>query len=845
VEQEKGYKMKKIIVCLFLSLPLMSFAFTWDIAQDGSGDFSEIQTTIDVAGDGDTLLIHPGTYYETLIIDHKNLHLMSLYGTTQDTTYIYTTIIDGNHQSNVVYSFYPSEGIKLTGLTVTGGYCNGEIENGFHHGAGIVLFGGYNTISQCNIEYNYSERMGGGIFLVNSSLYLSGSVIRFNVAVEGGGGLAFGNEEIIFDEEELNSIYGNYGAYGSDILNGLDPDYEYYLPMQKGTSNPPNQFYFNNHDVYDMFNVSYEECYVSETAQEVYVSPEGYNGNDGLTPETALRNVWYATLKCEGTEDEPGVIHLLPGTYSPSSNEEYPVTGLKSNMSVIGSGSDLAVLDRENRSGMFGMSNNTNNLLQGFTICNDSGEYRFFNISVTGNVSLTGTISVRDIVCRNIQGISIAIDAYNEIICENTKILDTSHFGCSIQLSSIYNTEFRNLEIRNSMYQEVEESWQYEGGFGIGIFNATNIQEPMNYYFENMLITGIDNRSPYQMYPSGSIYALGCSEEFNNVWLINSTISGNVTNNLNTTAVGAVYGSHLNIYNSIIYDNQYHSLKIGGYASAGESYIGVSHSLVEGGFEDMVDLGQPWTAEWLEGNLDIDENPGYCGVGKSEFALQENSPCIDSGTLDSLPEGYELCETDLAGNPRVYGEDIDMGCYEWQGTQCDFTWQQEQSTVTFSVISNEEIYDIGWDFECDEEIDSYELNPTHIYTENGTYSVGVYINEGRGGRKYENCLTIDSVGQIEEEIINTPLTCRNYPNPFNPRTTIEFDLPEKGEVRLNIYDIKGRKVKSMLNAVLEAGLQSFIWNGRNEDDIEVASGIYFYELKWEGQSIRNKINLLK
>jgi flagellar hook assembly protein FlgD len=89
------------------------------------------------------------------------------------------------------------------------------------------------------------------------------------------------------------------------------------------------------------------------------------------------------------------------------------------------------------------------------------------------------------------------------------------------------------------------------------------------------------------------------------------------------------------------------------------------------------------------------------------------------------------------------------------------------------------------------------------------------------------------------------LTSRNYPNPFNPRTTIEFTLPAKGETKLAIYDVKGRKVKILLNAVLEAGIHSLIWNSRNDDEQEVASGVYIYELTWENQKQRSRMNLLK
>jgi hypothetical protein len=837
--------MRKYYMIFILLVPILLPAVVWDIALDGSGDFSEIQTAIEIVENGDTLLIHPGTYYENLYIHNKDIHLWSLYVTTQDSSYIQETTIDGTHIDHTVYNGNGTGYFSMNGLRVVNGYCHQyQYDDRLMHGAGVLLRGGSNNISNCLIENNYSERTGGGIYVATGTLYLSGNIIRFNVAIEGGGGLAFGNDEVIFDETNLNSIYGNYGYYGSDILNRVTPDFDYYFPMRKGTSNPPNPLYFRNQSVEDMFNVSYEESYIAETAAVIYVSPEGDNANDGTTPETAVRNIWYATMKCEGTEENPGVIYLSPGIYSGSSNEEYPVTATKSNMNIIGSGSEITILDREGRSGVFGVVFNNNNYLEGFTVCNDSGEFFFPNFDFCGK-SRTGTASVRDIVCQNIQGLPIMVGAYDEISFDEIKIYNTTYRGSAIQLSSIRTAIFRNLEIRGSRYQEVEDYWQYEGGFGIGVWNSANLQEPLNYYFENVLITDTDNRSPYQMYPTGSTYAIAGSGGYNNIFLVNTTISGNMTNNHYSCVLGALSGSQMNIYNSIIFDNQYHSLKIGGNSSSGPSYIGVTHSLVEGGFEDMITSGGNWQAEWFEGNLEINDSPEFCGVGLSEFMLQVDSPCIDSGTLAGLPGGFELSETDLAGNPRIYGAGIDMGCYEWQGTECDFSWEQEYNLVTFYPDSNEEIYDIGWDFECDEEIDSNELQPTHRYLETGTYSVGVYINGGRGGRKIENCLTIDSLDVAGENIPPVVLTSRNYPNPFNPRTTIEFTLPAKGETKLAIYDVKGRKVKILLNAVLEAGIHSLIWNSRNDDEQEVASGVYIYELTWENQKQRSRMNLLK
>jgi len=76
---------------------------------------------------------------------------------------------------------------------------------------------------------------------------------------------------------------------------------------------------------------------------------------------------------------------------------------------------------------------------------------------------------------------------------------------------------------------------------------------------------------------------------------------------------------------------------------------------------------------------------------------------------------------------------------------------------------------------------------------------------------------------------------RNYPNPFNPETMIEFSLPKAENVSLTIYNNKGQKVKTLVSENCEAGAHSVVWNGKNYHNENVASGLYFYELKLNGQ----------
>lgn len=70
----------------------------------------------------------------------------------------------------------------------------------------------------------------------------------------------------------------------------------------------------------------------------------------------------------------------------------------------------------------------------------------------------------------------------------------------------------------------------------------------------------------------------------------------------------------------------------------------------------------------------------------------------------------------------------------------------------------------------------------------------------------------------------------NYPNPFNPSTTIRFDLPEMAIVSLRVYDIKGRQVARLVDAELDAGYHSIVWDGTDELGVPVASGVYICRL---------------
>ena len=85
----------------------------------------------------------------------------------------------------------------------------------------------------------------------------------------------------------------------------------------------------------------------------------------------------------------------------------------------------------------------------------------------------------------------------------------------------------------------------------------------------------------------------------------------------------------------------------------------------------------------------------------------------------------------------------------------------------------------------------------------------------------------------------------NIPNPFNPNTTIHFELAQPSEVEVSVYDVMGRKVRVLVEGERAAGLHAPVWDGRDQSGRQVSSGAYYVRLITEGKIDRRKITLVK
>lgn len=102
-----------------------------------------------------------------------------------------------------------------------------------------------------------------------------------------------------------------------------------------------------------------------------------------------------------------------------------------------------------------------------------------------------------------------------------------------------------------------------------------------------------------------------------------------------------------------------------------------------------------------------------------------------------------------------------------------------------------------------------------------------------------------SVGENAEMIPQKFALLQNYPNPFNPATSIHFDLPSDEMVSIDVYNLFGQKVTTLVNASMVAGSHSVVWNGENEKGMDVSAGVYLYTIDAGYFKATKKMILLK
>jgi hypothetical protein len=122
-----------------------------------------------------------------------------------------------------------------------------------------------------------------------------------------------------------------------------------------------------------------------------------------------------------------------------------------------------------------------------------------------------------------------------------------------------------------------------------------------------------------------------------------------------------------------------------------------------------------------------------------------------------------------------------------------------------------------------------------------TFSFGNYKMEPRGNED----IVVNPTGVDDGVVEQRFALAQNVPNPFNPKTTIAFSLAEAGGVTLEVYDVTGRRIASLVSGWLGAGPHHVVWDGTTDTGEKAASGVYFYKLATGEDRVSRKMVLLK
>ncbi len=217
----------------------------------------------------------------------------------------------------------------------------------------------------------------------------------------------------------------------------------------------------------------------------------------------------------------------------------------------------------------------------------------------------------------------------------------------------------------------------------------------------------------------------------------------------------------------------------------------------------------------------VDSSKGftYRAIIDDNNSVTDELMDVLSAQKDQIFNGRRHCETDTF-------KCIDISQYSL------FNIQNVQ-TKRFKVI-----YDYMGDYTLAYNIGMVYDNYSEGINLFSSHLVAAYVN----GIYYGDPALLVDVNENNSETVPTEFSLKqNYPNPFNPSTTIEFNVPQIGDVKLTVYDILGKEINTLINKNLNAGNYSV-----NFDGTGLSSGIYFYTLKFEGkQTITKKMVLTK
>ncbi|MDP8220733.1 MAG: DUF1565 domain-containing protein [Candidatus Stygibacter frigidus] len=855
-------------------------------------DYALIQDAIGAAEDGDEVIVSPGTYPECIDFLGKAIIVASLYHTTQDTSYILQTVIDAGYYDSVV-KFNNSETSTsvLSGFTLTNGYSS--LGGGIYcleaspmldhlriyncyadsfSGGGIYCESSNNImIEHLDIRENTSAYFGGGIFFMNcSDIFINNTKICNNSSLGLGGGIYCENSNLTLfcvDISGNNSLFSG-GGISADACPSLSLEN---CTVSSNVSDPQNSPYlsfgggisFKNEGELILNNVNI----LFNRAQFGGGICLGFSVLTEATMDSVIISYNSGTL-CGG------------GIYNDNGNL------LITNTKITGNGSD--------RGGGLCFANCQSSYLDNIEIKNNRGlskgggiyfsnSYAFlFNITISYNQSALGggfylknsapnfsTDNLCNIYQNNYNLRSNGNDIYSlepfTIAVDTFTVLQPSSYH-------ITDLDLIDISIQNGLVEQINADI-YVSPDGDNSNSGLTPEEPLKNISaaccrilpqENEVLTIHLANGVYSFFANNEVFPVNLPD---NVILQGEDQQNTILDAMNTSNVMSFYNS----CNNTIRD------------------LSIQNGMAENGAGIYMQDSSP-----IFQNVTIKENSavssggglfcnGYCNPRFEYVTFSGNNADYGGAAFCSISDDPQFINVTMVNNVAVWegviycsdnNSPLIINSIFWNNQPqqiyfCEDEEMENSVTITYTdfedgingICTNDNglVNWLGGNLEEDPlfvnaELGDYHLSENSPCINSGTaffeYSGEVIIdlneNEYYGSAPDMGAWEYNPVIEDEDVIENEKLKIENYPNPFNPETQIYYTITDELKItEITIYNLKGRKVKTLINEKVSAGEHTVLWNGEDESGNQCASGVFFCRFSHGADVVVNKITLLK
>lgn len=864
-----------------------------EIAKDGSGEFVSIQAGIEVANNGDTLLVAPGTYPGAIDFLEKEILVASWFFTTQDTSYITETVIDGEDvvENIVMIENLETENLVLSGfsirnMTPTGGagiLCIGGTSPRIEHcyiiieqATGIYISGEEPVISYCIVTGNDSE-WSWGLFLANSDAHI------LNCSVT----QAYWGLEICSHSNPLIENCEFVGNYSGAYIDGV-------------TFAELNNCLFAEN--YGLFNSTFEvdgesfcllrNCTIANNTNgggSLFCMQISFTflvncivANQGAPAESYSWSHYRYAACCLDYEIAEEENVMLNADWDCQLAEDYSLQagspGIDTGLAEFDYREDVGSFTLEYYDGISFLIDNYNGIrpdrgyreseipapLQAYFYVEEeivcAGSPLQFQDYSTGNIINWQWDFENDGIIDSNEQYPIHIYESEGVYSVSLQVTDEngSELFLEADLITVTSQRVHNIS-QDTWHSEISQGMNYAEAGDTLIIHPGIYQENLDFHGKPLCLKSLFAESGDESYIDSTIIEplsrIIIDSEIN--WF---EITGFRIINCPEAVMWIRDGANGRVSHCLFENN-------GGYFScdggifyirdAGE--IEIDHCRIRenvyvyGRFINVVSDSQVKVS-----NTEISHNRGIncesaIKCGSSSFLQITN--CTISNN-----EGWGLrlnnCELVLL-NTIIFNCEDDA-IYNDYGTDflifnCDI--EDFEDLSVYGLLEDDEY---GYVIETepgfiDPEILDYALTDSSACINAGTayfeYDGIVYLDLGESEYHdyapdigaYENT-NMENDG---EDITPVRMNMINYPNPFNPVTTIKFTLPASDIVTLNIYNIKGQRVRELKMENGKWEISSVVWDGKDDSGRACASGVYLSRLQTNGRSISRRMLLLK